>query len=53
MDDPALMRATKAAMADTGVGVLDIELVRLTPEIDVAGLERFLAAGAELGARMC
>ncbi len=51
MDDPALMRATKAAMGDTGVGVLDIELVRLTPEIDVAGLEPFLAAGAELGAR--
>src|SRR3954451_14003447 len=51
MDDPALMRATRTAMAETGVGVLDIELVRLTPEIDVAGLEPFLAAGAELGAR--
>ena len=51
MDDAALMRATKAAMDETGVGVLDIELVRIMPETDVAGLEPFLAAGAELGAR--
>src|SRR3954447_8309453 len=51
MDHPALMRATKAAMGDTGIGVLDIELVRLTSEVDVAGLEPFLAAGAELSAR--
>ena len=51
MDDAALMRATRAAMAETGVGVLDIELVRITPDVDVPGLEPFLAAGAELGAR--
>ena len=51
MDDPAVMRATKAAMAETGVGVLDIEFVKITPEIDVAALEPFVAAGAELGAR--
>lgn len=51
MTDPALMRETKAAMADTGVGVLDIEFVKITPEIDVAGLEPFVAAGAELGAK--
>ena len=51
MDDPAALRETKAAMADTGVGVLDIEFVRITPEFDVAALEPFLAAGAELGAR--
>ena len=51
MDDPAAMRATKAAMAETGVGVLDIEFVKITPELDVAGLEPFVAAGAELGAR--
>ena len=38
-------------MADTGVGVLDIEFVRITPEIDVEALEPFLAVGAELGAR--
>lgn len=51
MDDSQAMRAAKAAMAETGVGVLDIEFVKITPEIDVAGLEPFVAAGAELGAR--
>ena len=51
MHDPAMMRATKAAMADTGAGVLDVEFVKITPDIDVASLEPFLAAGAELGAR--
>lgn len=51
MDDPAALRATKAAIADTGVGVQDIEFVRVTPELDVAALEPFVAAGAELGAR--
>ena len=42
---------TKSALADTGVGVLDIEFVKITPEIDVTGLERFVATGAELGAK--
>ena len=51
MHDPVLLRETKAAMADTGVGVLDIEFVKITPEIDIAALEPFVAAGAELGAR--
>src|SRR5258706_7283392 len=50
MHEPAMMRDTKAALADTGVRVLDIEFVKITPEIDVGGLERFVAAGAELGA---
>jgi sugar phosphate isomerase/epimerase len=51
MDDPAMMRDTKSALADTGVRVLDIEFVKITPEIDVATLERFVAAGADLGAK--
>lgn len=51
MHDPALLRDTKAAMAETGIGVLDIELVRIEPDTGVAALEPFLAAGAELGAR--
>ncbi|MGI4794347.1 MAG: sugar phosphate isomerase/epimerase family protein [Janthinobacterium lividum] len=51
MDDPAAMRATKAAIADTGVGVMDIEFIRITPETDVNALEPFVAAGAELGAK--
>jgi sugar phosphate isomerase/epimerase len=51
MDDKPAMRAAKAAMSATGVGVLDIEFVRITPEIDVPSLEPFVAAGAELNAR--
>src|ERR1700679_2808223 len=51
MDDKPLMRATRDAMSATGVGVLDIEFVRITPETDVSSLEPFAAAGAELGAR--
>jgi sugar phosphate isomerase/epimerase len=51
MTDPAMMRATKAAMAETGIGVLDIEFVKITPEIDISALEPFIAAGAELGAK--
>nr|WP_294521482.1 TIM barrel protein [uncultured Rhodopila sp.] len=51
MSDPALLRDTRRAMAETGIGVWDIEFVRITPEIDIAVLEPFLAAGAALGAR--
>ena len=51
MDDKPMMRETKTAMAAAGIGVLDIELVRITPELEVASLEPFFAAGAELGAR--
>ena len=49
--DPKVLSATKSAMAETGVGALDIELVRITPDIDVVGLEPFPAVGAELNAR--
>ncbi len=31
MDDPPMMRDTKSALADTGVRVHDIELVKVTP----------------------
>lgn len=51
MDDPAMMRATKAALEETGIGVLDIEFVRITPELRVGSLERFVAAGADLSAK--
>ena len=51
MDDPAMLRETKARMADTGMRVLDIEFLRLTPETDVPSLESFIATGAELGAK--
>jgi sugar phosphate isomerase/epimerase len=51
MRDSAMLRETRRATAETGVGVFDIEFVRITPEIDIAALEPFFAAGAELGAR--
>lgn len=51
MNDAVMMRETKAALADTGLRLSDIELVKITPEIDVAALEPFIAAGAALGAR--
>jgi len=51
MEDAGMMRATRTALADTGVRVLDIEFVRISPEIDVASLEPFVAAGAKLGAK--
>src|SRR3954467_10034975 len=51
MTNQAMMRETKAVMADTGVGVFDIEFVKITPEIDVAALEPFVAAGAALRAQ--
>lgn len=51
MTDKALMRDTITACRETGIIVPDIEFIRLTPELDVASLEPFVAAGAELGAR--
>ena len=51
MTNPAMLRETRQAMTDTGVGVWDIEFVKITPEIDIAALEPFFAVGAELGAR--
>jgi sugar phosphate isomerase/epimerase/4-hydroxyphenylpyruvate dioxygenase-like putative hemolysin len=49
--DPALMRATKARLAATGVEVLDIELARIGPTDKPRDFLRVLEAGAELGAR--
>jgi hypothetical protein len=51
MDDPAMLRDTLAACAQTGVAVTDIEVVKITPDLDVAALEAFVATGARLGAR--
>ena len=50
-DDPAMLRATVAALAETGITVNDIEFVRLTPEFRADALAPFLAAGAAIGAR--
>jgi sugar phosphate isomerase/epimerase len=51
MGDRALMKATKARMADTGVNVHDIELARMDPQTEPETYLKFLEAGAELGAR--
>lgn len=51
MQDAAMMRATKAALRETGISVHDIEFVKVEPATDIAKLDRFLDAGAELGAR--
>jgi sugar phosphate isomerase/epimerase len=51
MHDATMMRETKAALADTGLRISDIEFIKITPEINVAALESFIAAGAALGAR--
>lgn len=51
IDDPALRRETLARMALTGVRVLDVELVRLTPDFVATEWEPFLETAAMLGAR--
>jgi len=51
MDDHAMMKETKACMADTGIRVHDIELVRLDPDTEPEAYLSFLEAGGELGAR--
>lgn len=49
--DRRLMRETKERLADTGLEVLDVELVRLDPATEPESFLPFLEAGAELGAR--
>ncbi len=48
MDDRPMMAMTKARMAETGVGVFDVELARLEPDTDVARFKPMLEAAAEL-----
>lgn len=49
--DKRLRDETKLRLAATGVGVLDIELVKLTPDFGIAAFEAILDVAAELGAR--
>ena len=51
IEDKALLAKTRAAIAETGVGVFDVEIVRLAADFDVGRLSPFLATCAELGAR--
>ncbi|WP_322614935.1 sugar phosphate isomerase/epimerase [Pseudomonas sp. BIC9C] len=48
--DSELRRQTLARLRDTGIGVLDVEILRLKPDTVVADFEKILAVGAQLGA---
>lgn len=50
MDDAAMLRETLAAIADTGVKVLDLEVVRINARFDVRDHQRFFEVGAQLKA---
>ncbi len=49
--DTPVIRETLARLRDTGIGVLDIEVLRLTPDTRVPDFEAVLATAARLGAR--
>ena len=49
--DTPLVRELRHVLAGSGVGVLDIEILRLTPGVDVRGFLPVLETGAALGAR--
>jgi sugar phosphate isomerase/epimerase len=51
MTDTAMMRETKARLAQTGIRVFDIESVRLDASTNVPDYLPFLEAGGELGAQ--
>ena len=51
LTDPVMKRETLARIAATGVGVMDVELARLTPEVVVADFRPMMEAAVELGAR--
>jgi sugar phosphate isomerase/epimerase len=52
MNQPTRIPALRALMADQGVGVFDIEMVRLGPGFAVEPCLPMLACAAELGARV-
>jgi sugar phosphate isomerase/epimerase len=49
--DRALLLETKRQLAATGLRVLDVELIRLTPDFDIHEHDALLDVSAELGAR--
>lgn len=51
MSDQAVQREVAAALADTGIKLADIEIVRLKPDTDVTSFEPFCALGQRFGAR--
>lgn len=51
MDDAAMLEATLAAMAETGVVVFDLEIIRLDAQFDVQRYLPFFEVGQRIGAR--
>lgn len=51
LDDPAQQRETLAAQRDTGVGVFDLEIVRIGPGFEAQAYKPLFEAGAALRAR--
>lgn len=51
LDDPAMLRETLAVLADTGLSVFDLEIIRLEPRTDPAAFRPFFEMGAALGAK--
>jgi sugar phosphate isomerase/epimerase len=51
LDDLPLQRQIKGRVRDTGVGILDVEAIWLTPRTEVGALLPALDLGADLGAR--
>jgi sugar phosphate isomerase/epimerase len=51
MDDPARVRSLRSLLSDTGIGVFDMEIIRLSPGFDPKPLLPFLDCSARLGAR--
>jgi sugar phosphate isomerase/epimerase len=48
--DTAMMRSTVARLNDTGISVLDVEVLRFRPDTEHDQILRILDAGAQLGA---
>lgn len=51
VDDAALLRETIARLKDTGVGVMDLEVIRIGAQFDANACTRMLETGAALQAR--
>ncbi|WP_034997927.1 sugar phosphate isomerase/epimerase family protein [Beijerinckia mobilis] len=51
MDDPSMLAETLARMADTGISVFDLEIIRLNETFDVKNYLSFFEVGAKLGAK--
>jgi sugar phosphate isomerase/epimerase len=50
--DPKLLADCRTALADTGMGVWDVELARVLDEVDYESYAPAIEVGAELGARV-